>query len=79
MTHFKKLFKPITLKGLELKNRIVMPPMRTDLAAASDDMITERLVEYYAQRAKGGAGLIIVNMRKFFPEHPAPRGGNLYI
>ena len=80
MTHFKKLFKPIALKGLELKNRIVMPPMRTDLAAPSDDMITERLVDYYAQRAKGGVGLIIVEHAEVLPRTSRAKGWKpLYI
>ena len=67
MRHFKKLFKPISLKGLSLKNRIVMPPMRTDLAFLNEDMITDRLINYYAERAKGGAGLIIVEHAEILP------------
>jgi N-ethylmaleimide reductase len=50
------LFTPVTLGKLELRNRIVMAPM-TRSRAASGDMPTELMVEYYRQRA--GAGLIV--------------------
>lgn len=44
------------LKGLELKNRIVMPPM-TRSRSAKGEVATDLMAEYYAQRAS--AGLII--------------------
>jgi 2,4-dienoyl-CoA reductase-like NADH-dependent reductase (Old Yellow Enzyme family)/thioredoxin reductase len=55
----ESLFKPIKLGSLFLKNRIVMPPMSTVLASDTG-AITERLINFYVERAKGGAGLIIV-------------------
>lgn len=55
---FKKLFEPINIAGVEVKNRIVMSPMCTYFAAP-DGSITERLISYYEERAKGGVGLII--------------------
>lgn len=54
----KKLFEPISIAGVEIKNRIVMSPMCTYFAAP-DGSITERLISYYEERAKGGVGLII--------------------
>lgn len=69
---FKHLFSPIQLGEVELKNRIVMPPMHTR-CAAKDGSVTETLLDYYEARAKGGAGLIIVeaatinSVRKFYP------------
>jgi len=42
---------------MELKNRIVMPPMGTILAN-EDNSVSERNIEYYAARARGGAALI---------------------
>lgn len=55
---YKKIFEPIKIGNLELKNRIVMGPMGTGF---SDEKhaATPRLAAYYAERAKGGVGLII--------------------
>lgn len=46
---------------MELKNRIVMPPMATGFAS-EDGSVTERLTAYYGERAKSGPGLIIVEI-----------------
>jgi len=59
MLKFTKLFEPIKIGSLELRSRVVMPPMCTRLSNL-DGSVSERLVNYYAERAKGGAGLIIV-------------------
>jgi NADPH2 dehydrogenase len=53
------LFDPIKIKGLTLKNRIVMPPMATGMAT-EDGGVTERHINHYVARAKGGVGLIII-------------------
>ncbi|MBI2866640.1 MAG: FAD-dependent oxidoreductase [Chloroflexi bacterium] len=58
---FKKLFTPIALGPLSLANRIVMPPMTTRYGNP-DGSVSPRIREYYAARARGGAGLIIVEM-----------------
>lgn len=58
---FKHLFKPIKIGKLQLKNRIIMPPMATNYAT-EDGYVTERLKAYLEIRAKGGAGLIIPGM-----------------
>jgi 2,4-dienoyl-CoA reductase-like NADH-dependent reductase (Old Yellow Enzyme family)/thioredoxin reductase len=44
---------------MEIKNRIVMPPMGTNMATP-DGHVTEEVVCYYRERARGGVGLIIV-------------------
>jgi len=54
-----KLFEPARIRKLDLKNRIVMPAMGTALADSSGG-VTEAVVTYYAERARGGVGLIIV-------------------
>jgi 2,4-dienoyl-CoA reductase-like NADH-dependent reductase (Old Yellow Enzyme family)/thioredoxin reductase len=54
-----KLLEPILIGGSLAKNRIVMAPMETRLSTISGD-ITQAMIDYYAQRAKGGAGVIIV-------------------
>jgi 2,4-dienoyl-CoA reductase-like NADH-dependent reductase (Old Yellow Enzyme family) len=52
-----KLFEPISIGGMKLKNRIVMSPMTTGYAGL-DQLPTPRLVEYLRARARGGVGLI---------------------
>lgn len=56
---YQHLFKPLTIKGMTLKNRIVMPPMGTNYGGEFGDF-TEEHIKYYEQRAKGGTGFIIV-------------------
>jgi len=56
---FKKIFKPVQIGQMQLKNRIVMPPMGTGYAA-EQGYVSQRLIDYYEARARGGAGLIIV-------------------
>ena len=53
------LFTPGKIGNMELRNRVVMAPMVVQLAA-EDGAITTRSIEYYARRAEGGAGLVIV-------------------
>ena len=53
------LFDPIVINGLELKNRIVMAPMATNMATP-EGRVTERHIKHYTARAEGGAGLIIL-------------------
>ena len=53
------LFRKGKIGSLELKNRIVMPPMVTNYASR-DGAVTEQYKDYLRERAKGGVGLIIV-------------------
>jgi 2,4-dienoyl-CoA reductase-like NADH-dependent reductase (Old Yellow Enzyme family)/thioredoxin reductase len=53
------LFQPFKIGQTEVRNRIVLPPMITFLANESG-AVTQRMIDYYAERARGGAGLIIV-------------------
>ncbi|MGI8386617.1 FAD-dependent oxidoreductase [Robertmurraya sp. P23] len=59
MSNYEKLFSPITIQRMTLKNRIVMPPMGTNFAGPNGE-ITDEHISYYEQRAKGGTGLIIL-------------------
>ena len=56
---YSTLFSPLKLKGLTIKNRVVMMPMGTNFARA-DGSISPAHMKYYIQRAKGGTGLIDV-------------------
>ncbi len=52
------IFEPIVINGLTVKNRIYMPAMHLGMAANFE--VTDPLVDFYAERARGGAGLICV-------------------
>ncbi len=56
---FKKLFTPIKIRNLELKNRVVMSAMGTLESHVSEDgySITDKQVKFHAVRAAGGVGL----------------------
>lgn len=54
----KLICQPIKLRSMTLKNRMVMPPMVVRYAS-EDGFVTDRTVDYYETRSKGGAGLII--------------------
>lgn len=60
---FSNLFQSIKVgrckKKLLLKNRLVMSPMITCTANSLGET-TQRMVDYYVERAKGGVGMIIV-------------------
>jgi NAD(H)-dependent 7beta-hydroxy-3-oxo-delta4-cholenoic acid oxidoreductase len=53
-----KLFTPIKIGSMEVKNRIVMAPMTTNWAP-DDGTISQKMIDYWEVRAKGGVGLII--------------------
>ena len=57
--NFPRLFSPITIKGVEIKNRIVFLPHYT-CYSSQDHMPSRRDVYYYRERARGGVGLIVV-------------------
>lgn len=61
---FEKLFSPIQIRGLSLKNRVVMSAMGTHESAASEDgrTVTDKLIAYHVARAKGGCGLNTVEV-----------------
>ena len=72
MKKLTRLFTPINVGTMEVKNRIVMPPMHTGYAAP-DGTVTERIIDYYEARARGGVGLVIAEaanpnaMGKYIP------------
>jgi len=50
------LFEPIRINRLEVPNRIFMPAVHLNMAR--NGHVTERILDFYAERARGGAGLI---------------------
>jgi len=60
-----KLFEPGRIGRLTLKNRIVMAPMLTGLAEPVEEgRLSQRDIDFYAARAKGGTGLIITTFMR---------------
>lgn len=57
--NYKKMFSPIKIGRLNIKNRIVASPT-TPNYATSDGLVTEQLLTFYDQKASSGVGLIIV-------------------
>ena len=58
MNEFTKLFTPFKIGSVELKNRLFVPGMGTNLAEPNGEA-GPTLIKYYTERAKGGFGLII--------------------
>ena len=55
---YERLFSPGRIGTLELKNRLVYPPMGTNVCV--DGEVTDKFLAYHEARAKGGVGMIIV-------------------
>lgn len=53
---YRKLFSPIKIRGLELKNRVMFPAMGTKMAT-EDKFVTRQIIDYHVARVKGGCGL----------------------
>lgn len=69
---FKNLFTPINVKGMVVRNRIVMLPMTTGYCE-HDETVGPKFIDFFAERARGGAGLIIIPfapMRSGSPVEP---------
>ncbi|MFB3926376.1 MAG: hypothetical protein ACE14T_10020, partial [Syntrophales bacterium] len=59
MQPLKNLFTPAKIGRIELRNRIVMLPITTGFCE-TDETVGDRLIDFFAERAKGGSGLIII-------------------
>lgn len=60
---YKILFTPKKIGNVEIKNRIVLVPAMLGLGQF-DGCATERQMNYYEERAKGGVGLIITEITR---------------
>ena len=60
------MFVPLRVRGVELKNRVVVSPMAQYRAV--DGTPTDWHLVHYAERAKGGAGLVFTEMTCVSPE-----------
>jgi 2,4-dienoyl-CoA reductase-like NADH-dependent reductase (Old Yellow Enzyme family) len=61
MSETNVLLTPGRIGGVTIRNRVVMAPMTTRLAD-DDGFVTDSLVDYYVARARGGVGLLTVEM-----------------
>lgn len=52
------LFEPITINNLQIKNRINLPAMHLNMCRNGE--ISDQIIQFYAERARGGVGLITV-------------------
>jgi len=64
----RHLFSPFRVKGLQLKNRVVMAPMVQNSVTAKDGKPNEWHYVHYLSRAIGGVGLIIMEMTDVEPD-----------
>lgn len=57
------LFSPMKIGKVEIKNRVVMPPMMLGMGQFNGNA-NEKMMNYYEERAKGGVGLIITEITR---------------
>ena len=56
MAKYQKLLEPFSIGDVEIRNRFVMLPMTTEMV--DNYYITDAIVDFYEERAKGGTGLL---------------------
>ena len=61
VSDFLALAQPFAIRGVRFRNRMVQAPMCA-MYAAPDGAVTPQTIEYYRARARGGAGLVIVEI-----------------
>lgn len=59
---YEKLFTPIKIGDVNIKNRFAMAPMGPLGLADTDGGFNQRGIDYYVERARGGTGLIITGV-----------------
>jgi 2-enoate reductase len=62
MISYAKLFEPVKIASLEIKNRFALAPMGPLGLGDADGGFNQRGIDYYTERAKGGTGLIITGV-----------------
>lgn len=60
LAKYPLLFSPLKVGKTEVRNRVFMPPVSTNLA--DKGYVTDALVDHYALRAAGGVGLIVTEV-----------------
>lgn len=62
MDRLKTLFEPIKVGNVEIRNRVVMAPFGGGGGFANDQLVNERVNAFHRERARGGAGLILIGL-----------------
>jgi 2,4-dienoyl-CoA reductase-like NADH-dependent reductase (Old Yellow Enzyme family)/thioredoxin reductase len=70
-SNFQHILSPGYIGNLEIPNRIVMAPIGS-LNGSPEGHVTQRTIDYYYDRAKGGTGLIVVEST--YPDELASKG-----
>ncbi|HEX7929130.1 MAG TPA: mycofactocin system FadH/OYE family oxidoreductase 2, partial [bacterium] len=65
MSQYQLLFAPIQLGPVRLRNRVVFSAHLTNFAEGNRP--SGKLIAYYRERARGGAGLIITEEQSVHP------------
>lgn len=68
MAAYPHLFQPIRIGSVEVRNRICLTGHGTGMGR--DSKPDDRQVAYYAERAKGGVGLIMLGSQQVHPTSP---------
>lgn len=68
MSLYPNLEKPITFRGMTVRNRVFLPPMKTNYIK-TDHSMSEDIIQYYEDMAKGGIGLITTEAAEIDGEH----------
>ncbi len=58
---FEHTLSPLKIGKMTLRNRLIMPPMGSNLAA-DDGSVNDRYYSYMVERAKGGFGLVMMEV-----------------
>ncbi|MBL7255387.1 NADH:flavin oxidoreductase/NADH oxidase [Paractinoplanes lichenicola] len=64
----QRLFEPITLRGIQIRNRIWVPPMCQYAVEEHDGVATDWHLVHLGALARGGAGVVIVEATGVVPE-----------
>ena len=64
---FERLFSPIVIGGVKIRNRVAIPPMNVNYSGVNGE-VTKTLIDYHVARAKGGVGLHIIEASRIVPE-----------
>ena len=78
---YTHLFSPIQINSVRIKNRIVMAPIGNVGMADETGRPSNKMIRYYEERAKGGAGLIISGIVSvsYNVEHSLTEPGDLSV
>ena len=67
MSALSSILSPLKIRSMELSNRVVMPPMGTNLGN-KDATVSDENIAYITRRAKGQPGLIITEITGVHPD-----------